>query len=226
MKNQKTTPGKNTNTLPNERTSKPRTLVVMDTENLIISCQRELGKNYKFEKVDKWIHEQYQVVDKYAFIDICRANGNRDRLDRLGWTFRDVVTKMKDKESKKNIRIKNALDLELALSTFEYILNSNIDRVLLISGDGDFLPLLKRIQKAGIMVDILALESCTSKKLIKFAYSHIGYELFFNATKAVEKPQEVFCCQDCNSQVKKDDMFCSSCGGKFEDELEEELATA
>jgi len=192
------------------------TLVVMDTENLVVSCKEELKKGYKFEKVDKWIHEKYQVVDKYAFIDMFRANGNRRRLDRLGWTLRDVITRIKDEDKKKETLVKNAIDLELALTTYKVAINSKIKRVLLISGDGDFLTLIKEIKKLGIEVEVMALDSCTSLKLSKFANNYIPYETLFDRQEIVEKQiVEEYCCPECNYEVDGADNFCCNCGVEF-----------
>ena len=154
----------------------PKTLVVMDTENFVISCSKELGIRADINALDEWIHKTYYVIEKMAFIDLSRMNGHRHSLNSLGWTFHNILTKMKDEDIGEEIRIKNAIDIELALETYEYATRNPLDKVLLISGDGDYLPLVKRIKKMGIGVDVLAVKACMSRKLLKFADRYYSYE--------------------------------------------------
>lgn len=157
-------------------TREVRTLVVMDAENLVISCSKELGKGTDIRTLDEWIHQKHRVIEKMAFIDISRVNGYRHALHVLGWTFRNVLTKVRDEDTGIDVRIKNAIDIELALETYEYATRNPLDKVLLISGDGDYLPLVKRIKKIGIGVDVLAVKACMSRKLLKFADRYYSYE--------------------------------------------------
>lgn len=161
---------------------RPKTLVVMDTENLVISCSKELGKGADIRTLDEWIHKKHRVIEKMAFIDLSRMNGHRHSLNSLGWTFHNILTTMKDEDSGEEIRVKNAIDLELALETYEYATRNPLDKVLLISGDGDYLPLVKRIKKVGIGVDVLAVKACMSRKLMKFADRYYSYESVLNGS--------------------------------------------
>ena len=150
-----------------------RTLVVMDTENLIYSCKEINGEGPDLKRMDEYLHGSYDIADKICFVPITRLNGYRGTLTYLGWTFRDVVSFHEENGERRTI--KNALDLELALETYDQVQKSNINRVVLISGDGDFLPLVKRIKKMGILVDIISIEACASSKLMKFADSFSSY---------------------------------------------------
>lgn len=174
-------------------TTGPRTLVVLDTENLVISCRKERDEPVDFKAIDRWLHSNYHTLDKVAFINIDRLNGNRRILDFLGWTFRDVVTKFKDEDTGAQVRIKNAIDIELALSTYEFIMENYVEQVVLISGDGDFLPLVKRILKRGIAVDVMAIKASTSRKLAKFADCYWSYEDVLHYRDAVEEVHDEPC---------------------------------
>ena len=134
----KTTMGKEHN---REQTNL-RTLVVLDTENLVISCKIEQGRAPRWKELNAWIHDNYQVIDKLAYLSILRQNSNRDYLEFLGWTLCNVVSKKKKKGSDKEELIPNALDAQLIVGTIDYRISSDIDHILLISGDGDYLPMV------------------------------------------------------------------------------------
>jgi hypothetical protein len=152
----------------------PKTLIVLDTENLIISCNKELKRSPMLYELDLWLHEKYNVVDKHAFVKLNRMNGTSKKLNNLGWTLNHINCLIN--ENRNEPPQKNALDIELALSTYQYAINSQIDIIVLISGDGDFLPLIKRLKQLGIQIDILSLKSCTSSRLMKFSDNFFDYE--------------------------------------------------
>ena len=185
MKNKENGMQKIKTELPSEFKLQPRTLVVLDAENLLISVERERREYVNFKAIDRWLHSNYRIIEKTVFIDIHRMNGNRNILYNLGWTFRDVVTKYEDKDTGSPVLIKNAIDIELALETYEYVINNPVDKVLLISGDGGYVSLLRRILKRGIAVDIMAVEASTSRKLVKFADRYWSYEEVLNYRNAV-----------------------------------------
>ncbi len=57
-------------------------------------------------------------------------------------------------------------DLKLALDMFEGAITNEYDTGILVSGDGDFLPLIKKIHKYHKKVELWYFDSRTSKKLI------------------------------------------------------------
>lgn len=159
----------------NKNWGKSRALVVMDTENLIMSSLQIYNEKPKFHELDEWLHEKYNVIDKIGFVRRSRTNGIQNILYRLGWTIYNVNTKIIDEENQEQQSIKNALDIELALSTYDIILNNKLEQLILISGDGDYLPLIKRLKKLGIVIDVISIDECTSAKLIKFSDNYFIY---------------------------------------------------
>jgi len=60
-------------------------------------------------------------------------------------------------------------DILLALDMIEDCYNDRFDKIVLISGDGDFTELLKRIKKKGKEVEVCFFEKCVSSHLLKEA---------------------------------------------------------
>jgi len=60
-------------------------------------------------------------------------------------------------------------DLSLALDVIEDCYNFKFDKLILISGDGDFADLINRVKRIGKEVEICYFEGCASKSLLKKA---------------------------------------------------------
>lgn len=57
------------------------------------------------------------------------------------------------------------VDIQLATDMLSHVFRGNVDSVLLISGDGDYAPLLDEVRRAGVLVYVAALSSGFSEKL-------------------------------------------------------------
>lgn len=144
-------------------------LVVMDVENIKISLEKA-DFNLSFENIDDWILENFSPCEKAAYLDIQRANGSRESLYRLGWTLKDVITKYNNgtKNSTTTI-VRNAIDLELALDTLDTAYNNDIKGILLFGGDGDYMPLVKKLKGHGVSVVVSAVKGAFSDGLKRVA---------------------------------------------------------
>lgn len=87
-------------------------------------------------------------------------------------------------------------DIFLALDMIEDCYNDNFDRVILISGDGDFAELLKRVKRKGKEIEICYFERCVSSILLKKAdrirliNRKIANKFFWREKKVEKKPAE------------------------------------
>ncbi len=87
------------------------------------------------------------------FIDFLRANGYK------------VICK--DIHKYEGGRIKANLDIEMAVDIM--LLSENLDVVVLISGDGDFVRLLEAVQHRGVRCEVISFGISTSNELIEAA---------------------------------------------------------
>jgi uncharacterized LabA/DUF88 family protein len=87
------------------------------------------------------------------FIDFLRANGYK------------VVCK--DIHKYEGGRIKANLDIEMAVDIM--LLSENLDVVVLVSGDGDFVRLVEAIQSKGVRCEVISFGISTSNELIEAA---------------------------------------------------------
>ncbi|HKP54690.1 MAG TPA: NYN domain-containing protein [Chloroflexia bacterium] len=94
------------------------------------------------------------------FIDFLRANGYK------------VICK--DIHKYEGGRIKANLDIEIAVDIM--LLSENLDVVVLVSGDGDFVRLVEAVQMRGVRCEVIGFGISTSNELIEAAdqFTEIG----------------------------------------------------
>jgi uncharacterized LabA/DUF88 family protein len=92
-------------------------------------------------------------ANQRKFIDFLRANGYK------------VICK--DIHKYEGGRIKANLDIEMAVDIM--LLSENLDVVVLVSGDGDFVRLLEAIQLRGVRCEVISFGISTSNELIEVA---------------------------------------------------------
>ncbi|MDQ6694057.1 MAG: NYN domain-containing protein [Chloroflexota bacterium] len=118
------------------------------------------------------------------FIDFLRSNGYK------------VICK--DIHKYEGGRIKANLDIEIAVDIM--LLSANLDVVVLVSGDGDFVRLVDAIQSKGVRCEVVGFGISTSNELIEIAdqFTEIGSlpGIFRNApsgpgvpVRGVQQPQ-------------------------------------
>lgn len=87
-------------------------------------------------------------------------------LERFGYHLYLKPVKLYEQEDGATKRKANC-DVDMAFHLMKEI--SNFDRVLILSGDGDFLPVLKHLQEIGKQIIILGRASRTAKEIRRFA---------------------------------------------------------
>lgn len=142
--------------------TKNETLVVLDFENVDIGLSDR--KKKWIGKLNDWVNKEYKPIRKVVFLDSRRANGKREFLDKCNWQIHDVVTREKD-EDEQNLVLNNAVDIELAMYTMDYAYRNDIDRVILISGDGDYASLVNYLRRMHKQVEVVSMMDSLSGKL-------------------------------------------------------------
>jgi uncharacterized LabA/DUF88 family protein len=107
---------------------------------------------------------EFKPSEKVVFLDSQRVNGHRHLLSKLNWTIQDVVTT--DIGMNGEIEyVKNAADMELAMFTLDYAHRFGVDKVVLISGDGDYARLITYLKRLHVEVEAVSLLKSLSPKI-------------------------------------------------------------
>jgi uncharacterized LabA/DUF88 family protein len=129
-----------------------QSIAVVDAENLGLFFQKKADD--EFEAVEFWIKRNHRVMLKEIYMGYTVDDRAKYRFHRWGWEFHDVVTKRNVEE---DIRmIKNAADLKMAINVMEYLYEVRFQNLILMSGDGDFIPLVNKAKRMGKKVIIVS----------------------------------------------------------------------
>ncbi len=181
-----------------------RKMVFVDGENLLNRYEAMLKEGSR-PKTDHVIHEPGKLVWSAAILaeygNIIRVGyytsivGDDDEVTRLRTTLRkqtytyhtgiggarftgNVTPKVYKKPSKQTKSHK--VDINIAIDVLRHAYNDDCDEVVILSGDGDFIPLIEEAQRRGKLVCGAALSSGLAPELpiVCDAWVNIDSEVF------------------------------------------------
>jgi uncharacterized LabA/DUF88 family protein len=135
--------------------------VFIDTQNLY-HCARNLYKaRVNFGAVLKDAVAGRALVRAVAYVITTEAGDEKnffDALSKLG-----IETKTKDLQIFSSGSKKADWDVGLAVDAIK--MSPRLDSVVIVSGDGDFVPLVEYLQTMGVQVEVVSFGQSTSGKL-------------------------------------------------------------
>lgn len=156
-----------------------RMMVFVDGENLVFRYQDMLKRGF-LPRDDDLVHEpdvyvwhssftqlalQHEIlrVTYYTYIvgDDRRVTSVRNALQQqrfakhmaslLPTTLTPCIFKKENRT-----RSGKGVDIQLSVDMLSHVFRGNVDSVLLLSGDGDYAPLLEEVRRAGVLVYVSA----------------------------------------------------------------------
>ena len=135
--------------------------VFIDTQNLYHSARNLYKARVNFGAVLKDAVSGRKLVRAVAYVITTEAGDEKnffEALEKLG-----IETKTKDLQIFSGGTKKADWDVGLAVDAIK--LSSRLDSVVIVSGDGDFVPLVEYLQSIGIQVEVVSFGQSTSGKL-------------------------------------------------------------
>lgn len=137
--------------------------VFIDVQNLYYSAKNVHGKKVNFGNIVKEAVAGRKLIRAIAYVVRTESQDEQpffEALYNLG-----IETREKDLQIFSTGMKKADWDVGLAVDAIR--LSSSLDAIVLVSGDGDYLPLVEYLQKSsGKQVEIAAFGETTSSKLI------------------------------------------------------------
>ncbi|SRR3989339_1038915 len=140
--------------------------VFIDVSNMYHSAKNLYGARINFKEILKTVVDGRQLIRAIAYV--IKSNNNEedsffDALEKSGFEL-----KVKDLQIFAGGAKKADWDVGLAIDAIS--MSDRLDSVIIVSGDGDYVPLVKylRINK-GCMVEVAAFGKTTSAKLIEIS---------------------------------------------------------
>lgn len=145
----------------------PRIALLIDFDNVILGVDDPPG--FDAELVMNALRSRGVVVLGRAYGDWYRHNRHRRKLMEQGIELVETPAF--------GPVIKNSADIRIALDAFEIgMTQHHISEFCLVSGDSDFLPLIKRLQLLGKSVVVIAGNKFTSALIRQNCNEYISYE--------------------------------------------------
>ncbi len=140
--------------------------LLIDFDNVILGIE---DPGFDVEIVVNALRERGLIVMGRAYGDWYRHNRHRRRLMENGIDLIETPVF--------GPIIKNSADMHMALDAFEVaITQTHIDTFCIVSGDSDFLPLIKRLQSRDKMVIVIAGHRFTSELVRRNCNEYLAYE--------------------------------------------------
>ncbi len=135
--------------------------VFIDTQNLYHSARNLYKARVNFGAVLKDAVAGRKLVRAVAYVITTEAGDEKnffEALSKLG-----IETKTKDLQIFAGGSKKADWDVGLAVDAIK--MSPRLDSVVIVSGDGDFVPLVEYLQSIGVQVEVVSFGKSTSGKL-------------------------------------------------------------
>lgn len=135
--------------------------VFIDTQNLYHSARNLYKARVNFGAVLKDAVAGRKLVRAVAYVITTEAGDEKnffEALSKLG-----IETKTKDLQIFSGGSKKADWDVGLAVDAIK--MSPRLDSVVIVSGDGDFVPLVEYLQTIGVQVEVVSFGQSTSGKL-------------------------------------------------------------
>ena len=155
-----------------------RVAVLIDVQNMYYSAKNLFGAKVNFGEIVKTAVADRQLIRAIAYVVKTKTGEEKpffEALYKLG-----IETKEKELQEFYGGMKKADWDVGLAVDAIK--LTGNVDAIILVSGDGDFIPLVDYVRSVtGCLVEVVAFRETTSSKLVEAADDFIN--LSENKTK-------------------------------------------
>ncbi|MCB7128272.1 MAG: NYN domain-containing protein [Candidatus Brocadiales bacterium] len=161
--------------------SEQRVAVFVDVQNMFYSAKALHQSKIDYSKLLQEIIGDRKLIRAIAYVvkksDVDQSSFT-DALERLGYEI-----KSKDLRLRPDGTAKGDWDMGIAIDTIA--IAPKLDTVVLVSGDGDFAPLLEMLKAHGCRVEVVSFRKSTSVELIDAAtkYTAIEESLLFKEKK-------------------------------------------
>jgi len=135
--------------------------VFMDVQNMYHSAKNIYQARVNFREILKTAVAGRKLIRAIAYVVTTEAGDEKAFLEAL--TKAGIEVKSKDLQIFPGGMKKADWDVGMAVDTIK--LSEKLDCVVLVTGDGDFVPLIEYLQANGQQVEVIAFEKSASNKL-------------------------------------------------------------
>lgn len=154
-----------------------RVAVLIDVQNMYYSARNLYNSRVNFGNVLKEATAERNLVRAIAYVVRTKTGEEKPFFDALY----KIGIETNEKELQEYISGVKKADWDVGITIDAVKLSSKVDAIVLVSGDGDFEPLIQYLKMQGCYVEVMAFRETTSSKLIEVA------DNFIDLSKETEK---------------------------------------
>lgn len=147
--------------------------ILVDVQNVYYTCRERYGRNFNYNQFWRQVTQGRHVFKANAYAIASKEPQQRQFHHILRGVGFEVMLKPFIQRSDGSA--KGDWDVGIALDAYE--LAQQVDTVVLVSGDGDFEPLVERIQQRfQVKVEVYGVPRLTAQSLIDVASQFVPIE--------------------------------------------------
>ncbi len=147
--------------------------IFIDTQNLYHCAKNIYGSKVNFDQVVKDGLSGRALTRAVAYVITTESGEEKN--------FFDALEKMGIETKTKNLQIfaggSKKADWDVGMAVDAIKLVPKLDAIILVTGDGDFVPLVEYLQNEGCQVEVMSFGKATSAKLIEASDDFIDLDL-------------------------------------------------
>ena len=150
----------------------PKFAVFIDYDNIAIGVRETLNRTFDYRVVSRWLEDRGEILAQTAYGN-WSAHGNSKTVSR---SLTKQGVQMEHLPTGANAG-KNGADIALSIDAVELVFTQqHIDAFCILSGDSDFLPLVRKLKKHNKKVYVIAEKSFASENLRRNCNEFVSYE--------------------------------------------------
>lgn len=158
--------------------------IFVDVQNMFYSAKALHHSKIDYSKLMMEIVGNRRLIRAIAYMvqkpDVDQS-GFIDALSKLGYEIKTKELKMRPDGTAKG-------DWDMGIAIDSIAISHKLDTVVLVSGDGDFVPLVNMLKSHGCRVEVVSFRKSTAIELIESATSYTSIEesLLFKDKKTLK----------------------------------------
>jgi len=144
--------------------------VFIDTQNMYYSARNIFGKKVNFKNIVGDAADGRRLIRALAYVVKTKTAEETPFFEAL----KKMGIELREKELMEYLSGQKKADWDVGLAVDVIRMLDMLDVVVLVSGDGDFIPLVQYAQSRGRFVEVMAFRETTNSKLIEAVDSYVN----------------------------------------------------
>jgi uncharacterized LabA/DUF88 family protein len=144
-------------------TKHQRVGVLIDVQNMYYSARNLFDRKVNFGNVVKKIVGDRQLIRAIAYVVSTKTGENKPFFDALV----GMGIETKEKELKEYFGGAKKADWDVGITVDAISLSESLDVIVVVSGDGDYIPLVNYLRHKGKIVEVASFRETTSTQLVE-----------------------------------------------------------